>query len=105
LAEVNELFDGWSEEPPVHLLVRALVWGLGGKPQPQVESDANSSTVDEIRAKAGGMLPFYRGRDPGLPKQSAVLDFSELQKQHAMKRLEYAASKTLSKHPMKRENG
>lgn len=92
MKEVNELFAGWDEYPPVYLSVKAIVVGLGGGTKPTgiadpdfaVPADAmarmQSSALQEIKAKAGTRLPVMPGRDPGLPKAAPVFDPDELKR-------------------------
>ena len=103
LAEANELIEGWNENPPVHLLVKALVIGFGGQTASHSrESSINDSNIDEIRAKAGAMLPVYRGRDPGLPSSAPIFDLNAMREKNAMKILARNAARAESKGRMTR---
>ena len=90
MAEVNELFEGWEDYPPVSVTLKALAAGFGvGVKENKVEEDGTfvpseaqeamqRSALQAIATKAGGRLPIMRGRDPGLPKAKPVFDLNEL---------------------------
>ena len=93
LVEVNELFEGWDESPPTHLLLKAIVVGLGGsfegkKPKGEQEipsevfSSMQASAVAGIAAKGGRSLPVIVGQDKGLPKASPIFDLEALKRKN-----------------------
>lgn len=95
MAEVNELFAGWSEHPPTNILVKALVEGFGGGVKTQVryydtidipvEATAamQRSALAGIAAKAGATLPVLQGHDSGLPKATPIFDIGEMRERNA----------------------
>jgi hypothetical protein len=101
LAEVNDLFVGWSEHPPTNILVKALVEGLGGglrssmpeeniddvlASHPAANYAMQNAAVQAIAAQAGSRLPVTYGRDSGLPKTPPVFDIDKLrEKNNALK--------------------
>ena len=90
MAEVNELFAGWEDYPPVSVTLKALAAGFGvGVKENKVQDDGTfipseaqeamqRSAMQAIAAKAGSRLPIMRGKDPGLPKAKPVFDLNEL---------------------------
>ena len=98
LPEVNELFSGWDEHTPTHLLVKALVEGFGGgkisSPSPpgsanpayavplEAQAAMQTSVLNNIAAKAGPAMPILRGRDPGLPAKPPSFDLDELRERN-----------------------
>ena len=98
LAEANELFDGWREAPPVHILVRGIYLGLGGKlagAERIASSASDEYTVDnlpsELRNRPG--LPILRGRDPDLPKAPPVFDLDAMRQKNLLRLVARARAK------------
>lgn len=61
LPEANGYFSQWSESPPTHVLVKALLDGLSGSPKKSI-SDRD---IEDLEARSRGSLPVTRGRpDP-----------------------------------------
>jgi hypothetical protein len=94
LGEVNELFTGWEEHPPVYVLVKAIVQGLGGGgAMPSHETIEEQTTDDQIlsklRAEVQGLsMPIVRGRDPGLPKSKVVTDLDQMREKNRARIIE-----------------
>jgi hypothetical protein len=75
LQEVNDLFSGWKDHPPVYVLVKAIVEGFGGGKKTDIEE----KDIDQLQRESRGLLPILRGtKDPGLPKSAPVFDLDQM---------------------------
>jgi hypothetical protein len=97
LPEVNELFEGWNDHPPLNVMVQILVesfsgvkFGKAAEVSPEgieLPSEAmvemTKSAMAGIEAKAGNRLPIVRGKDKGLPKEAPVFNVDELRLKNA----------------------
>lgn len=84
------MIEGWTEYPPLGILVKAIVVGFGGRPaaksqQPQAAAD--DSVLTELSVKAGRALPVIRGKDSGLPQAKPMFDFEALKQKNAERRV------------------
>lgn len=76
LKEVNELFLTWNEHPPVYVLLKALVEGLGGGTKPKPIDEAQ---IQELTFKSRGALPVVaKGKNPFEPKAAPVFDLETM---------------------------
>lgn len=93
MGEVNELFAGWEEHPPVYVLVKAIVQGLGGggaMPSRETieEQIIDDQILNKLRAEVQGYMPVVRGRDPGLPKSKVVTDLDQMREKNRARIIE-----------------
>lgn len=80
LKRVNEYFAKWKDHPPVYVLVKGLLEGLGGKP---AEDDPVPVNISQFVKEVGSTVPVVHGPDLGLPKTAVVFDIDEMRRRNS----------------------
>lgn len=76
---MNLIFASWREYPPVNVLLKSLLEGLGAKPE---DPTVTPSELAELHKQVGSALPIIKGRDVGLPKSTPVFDLDEMRRKN-----------------------
>lgn len=86
LAEAEEIFDYWRDNPPAHLMVQTIAAALGWKPRPAEGPTASGGTMP---APPPGLAVVSGGAGPDMP--APVLDIEAMRARNRARAAERSA--------------